>query len=638
MYDLLKSIDDPADLRALDRRQLQPLADELRAYVLDSVSQTGGHLSSNLGTVELTIALHYVFDTPADRIVWDVGHQTYPHKILTGRRDRMSGLRQLGGISGFPRRSESEYDTFGTAHSSTSISAALGMAVANKLQGDNRYSIAVIGDGAMTAGMAFEAMNNAGVADDLPLLVILNDNDMSISPPVGALNRHLARLMSGRFYAAARAGVERVLRAAPPMLDLARKLEEHAKGMIVPATLFEEFGFNYIGPIDGHDLDSLVPTLQNIKELRGPQFLHVVTKKGQGYKLAEADPVLYHGPGKFNPAEGIKPSTAPSKKTYTQVFGEWLCDAAAQDSRVVGITPAMREGSGMVEFEQRFPERYFDVGIAEQHAVTFAGGLAADGMKPVVAIYSTFLQRAYDQLIHDVALQNLPVVFAIDRAGLVGADGATHAGNYDLAFLRCIPNMTVMAASDENECRQMLYTALQQSNPTAVRYPRGAGAGVATVKQMTALPVGKGEMRRESSQKLGSGKRIAICAFGTMVAPSLVAAGELDLTVANMRFVKPVDADLLRELAATHDAIVTIEEGTIMGGAGSACVEALLAGGVLKPVLQLGLPDVFIDHGDPAKLLASVGLDAAGIARSIRERFLDAVESEQADKLTKRVA
>jgi 1-deoxy-D-xylulose-5-phosphate synthase len=636
MYDLLKTIDDPADLRALDRRQLQPLADELRAYVLDSVSQTGGHLSSNLGTVELTIALHYVFDTPADRIVWDVGHQTYPHKILTGRRDKMPGLRQLNGISGFPRRTESEYDTFGTAHSSTSISAALGMAVANKLQGDNRYSIAVIGDGAMTAGMAFEAMNNAGVADDLPLLVILNDNDMSISPPVGALNRHLARLMSGRFYAAARAGVERVLRAAPPMLDLARKLEEHAKGMIVPATLFEEFGFNYIGPIDGHDLDSLIPTLQNIKELRGPQFLHVVTKKGQGYKLAEADPVLYHGPGKFNPAEGIKPATTPPKKTYTHVFGEWLCDAAAQDSRVVGITPAMREGSGMVEFEKRFPERYFDVGIAEQHAVTFAGGLAADGMKPVVAIYSTFLQRGYDQLIHDVALQNLPVVFAIDRAGLVGADGATHAGNYDLAFLRCIPNMTVMAASDENECRQMLYTALQQSNPTAVRYPRGAGTGVATVKQMTAIPVGKGEIRRESTQKMGSGKRIAVCAFGTMVAPSIAAGNELDLTVANMRFVKPVDADLLRELAATHDAIVTVEEGAIMGGAGSACVEALLASGIVKPVLQLGLPDAFIDHGDPSKLLSSVGLDAAGIARSIRERFLDAIES--ADKLTKRVA
>ncbi|MDR5829086.1 1-deoxy-D-xylulose-5-phosphate synthase [Caballeronia sp. LP006] len=638
MYDLLKTIDDPADLRALDRRQLQPLADELRAYVLDSVSQTGGHLSSNLGTVELTIALHYVFDTPNDRIVWDVGHQTYPHKILTGRRDQMHSLRQLNGISGFPRRSESEYDTFGTAHSSTSISAALGMAIANKLQGDNRYSIAVIGDGAMTAGMAFEAMNNAGVADDVPLLVILNDNDMSISPPVGALNRHLARLMSGRFYAAARAGVERVLRVAPPMLDLARKLEEHAKGMIVPATLFEEFGFNYIGPIDGHDLDSLIPTLQNIKELRGPQFLHVVTKKGQGYKLAEADPVLYHGPGKFNPAEGIKPSTAPSKKTYTQVFGEWLCDAAAQDSRVVAITPAMREGSGMVEFEKRFPDRYYDVGIAEQHAVTFAGGLAADGMKPVVAIYSTFLQRAYDQLIHDVALQNLPVVFAIDRAGLVGADGATHAGNYDLAFLRCIPNMTVMAASDENECRQMLYTALQQPNPTAVRYPRGAGTGVATVKQMTAIPLGKGEVRRESSQKLGSGKRIAVLAFGTMVAPSLVAAEELDLTVANMRFVKPVDADLLRELAATHDALVTIEEGAIMGGAGSACVEALLASSVVKPVLQLGLPDVFIDHGDPAKLLASVGLDGAGIATSIRERFLNAVVSAQPGKLEKRVA
>ncbi|OXC78780.1 1-deoxy-D-xylulose-5-phosphate synthase [Caballeronia sordidicola] len=642
MYDLLKTIDDPAALRALDRHELKPLAEELRAYVLDSVSQTGGHLSSNLGTVELTIALHYVFDTPHDRIVWDVGHQTYPHKILTGRRDQMKTLRQAGGISGFPRRSESKYDTFGTAHSSTSISAALGMAIASKLQGDNRYSIAVIGDGAMTAGMAFEAMNNAGVADDVPLLVILNDNDMSISPPVGALNRHLARLMSGRFYAAARAGVERVLRVAPPMLDLARKLEEHAKGMIVPATLFEEFGFNYIGPIDGHDLESLIPTLQNIKELRGPQFLHVVTKKGQGYKLAEADPVLYHGPGKFNPAEGIKPSTAPSKKTYTQVFGEWLCDAAEQDSRVVGITPAMREGSGMVEFEKRFPDRYFDVGIAEQHAVTFAGGLAADGMRPVVAIYSTFLQRAYDQLIHDVALQNLPVVFAIDRAGLVGADGATHAGNYDLAFLRCIPNMTVMAASDEDECRQMLYTALQQPNPSAVRYPRGAGTGVKIVKKMTAIALGKGEIRRESTQKVGSGRRIAILAFGTMVAPALAAAEELDATVANMRFVKPIDAELLRELAATHDALVTVEEGAIMGGAGSACVESLLANAVIKPVLQLGLPDLFIDHGDPVKLLASCGLDGAGIAKSIRERFLNtavdtAVESA-AGKLTKRVA
>ena len=621
MYDLLKTIDDPADLRRLDRRQLQPLADELRAFVLDSVSKTGGHLSSNLGTVELTIALHYVFNTPNDRIVWDVGHQTYPHKILTGRRDQMHSLRQQDGISGFPRRSESEFDTFGTAHSSTSISAALGMAIGSQLNGDDRFSIAVIGDGAMTAGMAFEAMNNAGVSEDAKLLVILNDNDMSISPPVGALNRHLARLMSGRFYAAARAGVERVLSVAPPVLELARKLEEHAKGMVVPATLFEEFGFNYIGPIDGHDLDSLIPTLQNIRELRGPQFLHVVTKKGQGYKLAEADPVLYHGPGKFNPAEGIKPSTAPAKKTYTQVFGEWLCDEAERDTRVVGITPAMREGSGMVEFEKRFKDRYYDVGIAEQHAVTFAGGMATEGLKPVVAIYSTFLQRAYDQLIHDVALQNLPVVFAIDRAGLVGADGATHAGAYDLAFMRCIPNMTIMAASDENECRQMLHTALQQPNPTAVRYPRGAGTGVATVKEFTEIPLGKGEVRRQTSQP--EGKRVAILAFGTMVAPSLAAAEELDATVANMRFVKPVDAALVRELAETHDYLVTVEEGCVMGGAGSACVEALMESGVIRPELQLGLPDLFIDHGDPAKLLSQCGLDGAGIAKSIRERFLN---------------
>ena len=620
MYDLLKTIDDPAALRRLDRNQLRPLADELRAFVLESVSQTGGHLSSNLGTVELTIALHYVFGTPDDRIVWDVGHQTYPHKILTGRRDAMATLRQFGGISGFPRRDESEYDTFGTAHSSTSISAALGMAVGSKLRGDNRHAIAVIGDGAMTAGMAFEAMNNAGVCDDLPLVVILNDNDMSISPPVGALNRYLARLMSGKFYAAAKKGVERMLSVAPPMLELARKLEEHAKGMVVPATMFEEFGFNYIGPIDGHDFESLIPTLQNIKELRGPQFLHVVTRKGQGYKLAEADPVLYHGPGKFNPAEGIKPSTKPAKRTYTQVFGEWLCDIAALDSRVVGITPAMREGSGMVEFEKRFPDRYYDVGIAEQHAVTFAGGIAAEGLKPVVAIYSTFLQRGYDQLIHDVALQNLPVVFAIDRGGLVGADGATHAGAYDMAFLRCIPNMIVMAASDENECRQMLYTAIQQNGPTAVRYPRGAGAGVEPVKQMTALPIGRGEIKRETT--LPAGQRIAILAFGTMVAPSLEAGEALNATVVNMRFVKPVDAELLAKLAQTHDAFVTVEEGCIMGGAGSACVESLLAGAVVRPILQLGLPDQFIDHGDPAKLLSLQGLDAAGIVASIRKRFL----------------
>ena len=636
MYDLLKTIDDPAALRRLDRSQLRPLADELRAFVLESVSQTGGHLSSNLGTVELTIALHYVFGTPDDRIVWDVGHQTYPHKILPGRREAMATLRQFGGISGFPRRAESKYDTFGTAHSSTSISAALGMAVGSKLRGDNRHAIAVIGDGAMTAGMAFEAMNNAGVCDDLPLVVILNDNDMSISPPVGALNRYLARLMSGKFYAAAKKGVERMLSVAPPMLELARKLEEHAKGMVVPATMFEEFGFNYIGPIDGHDFDSLIPTLQNIKELRGPQFLHVVTRKGQGYKLAEADPVLYHGPGKFNPAEGIKPSTKPAKRTYTQVFGEWLCDMAELDSRVVGITPAMREGSGMVEFEKRFPDRYYDVGIAEQHAVTFAGGVATEGLKPVVAIYSTFLQRGYDQLIHDVALQNLPVVFAIDRGGLVGADGATHAGAYDMAFLRCIPNMIVMAASDENECRQMLYTAVQQNGPTAVRYPRGAGTGVEPVKQMTALPIGRGEIKREST--LPAGQRIAILAFGTMVAPSLEAGEALNATVVNMRFVKPVDAELLVKLAQTHDAFVTVEEGCIMGGAGSACVESLLANAVLRPILQLGLPDQFIDHGDPVKLLSLQGLDAAGITASIRKRFLVDEQGKAVSGVAKLVA
>ncbi|HCY63020.1 MAG TPA: 1-deoxy-D-xylulose-5-phosphate synthase [Oxalobacteraceae bacterium] len=609
--DLLNKINSPADLRSLARADLKPLADELRAFVLDSVSKTGGHLSSNLGTVELTIALHYVFNTPEDRIVWDVGHQTYPHKILTGRRDRMSSLRQLNGISGFPRRDESEYDTFGTAHSSTSISAALGMALAAKTKGESRHAIAVIGDGAMTAGMAFEALNNAGVYDDINLLVILNDNDMSISPPVGALNHYLARLMSGKFYAAARNVGKNVLPA--PMLELAKRLEEHAKGMIMPATLFEEFGFNYIGPIDGHDLESLVPTLQNLKNLKGPQFLHVVTKKGQGYKLAEADPVLYHGPGKFNPAEGIKPAKS-AKPTYTQVFGDWLCDQAAADQRLVGITPAMREGSGMVEFERRFPGRYYDVGIAEQHAVTFAAGLACEGMKPVVAIYSTFLQRGYDQLIHDVALQNLDVTFALDRAGLVGADGATHAGNYDLAFLRCIPNMVVMAASDENECRQMLSTAFQYNGPAAVRYPRGAGIGATVQKDLQTLPLGKGEIRRD-------GKGIAILAFGTMLAPALAAAEELDATVANMRFVKPLDAELVRQLAETHEALVTVEEGSLMGGAGSAVAEALAEAGIVKPVLHLGLPDKFIDHGDAAQLLAMCGLDAAGITASIRQRF-----------------
>jgi 1-deoxy-D-xylulose-5-phosphate synthase len=608
---LLNNIDAPADLRRLSRSQLKPLADELRAYLLDSVSKTGGHLSSNLGTVELTIALHYVFNTPDDRIVWDVGHQTYPHKILTGRRERMHTLRQLGGISGFPRRDESAFDTFGTAHSSTSISAALGMALAAKTKGENRHAVAVIGDGAMTAGMAFEALNNAGVYEDINLLVILNDNDMSISPPVGALNRYLARLMSGRFYAAARNVGKSVLPG--PMLELAKRLEEHAKGMVMPATMFEEFGFNYIGPIDGHDLDALVPTLQNLRNLKGPQFLHVVTKKGQGYKLAEADPVLYHGPGKFNPAEGIKPAAA-AKKTYTQVFGEWLCDMAQKDKRLIGITPAMREGSGMVEFEQRFPDRYYDVGIAEQHAVTFGAGMACEGLKPVVAIYSTFLQRGYDQLIHDVALQNLDVTFALDRAGLVGADGATHAGNYDLAYLRCIPNMLVAAPSDENECRKLLSTAYAYCGPAAVRYPRGAGIGAAIEKGLDAVPVGKGVLRR-------NGRQVAILAFGTMVAPALAAAEELNATVADMRFVKPLDTELVLELAASHDLIVTAEEGALMGGAGSAVAEALAAAGVVKPLLQLGLPDQFIDHGDAPKLLAQCGLDAAGIAASIRQRL-----------------
>jgi 1-deoxy-D-xylulose-5-phosphate synthase len=609
--ELLKKIDQPADIRRLPRAQLSPLANELRAFVIDSVSNTGGHLSSNLGTVELTIALHYVFNTPEDRIVWDVGHQTYPHKILTGRRDQMHSLRQLNGISGFPRRSESVYDTFGTAHSSTSISAALGMALAARTKGENRHVIAVIGDGAMTAGMAFEAMNNAGIHEDINLLVILNDNDMSISPPVGALNRYLARLMSGKFYAAARNVGKTVLPG--PVLELAKRFEEHAKGMVVPATMFEEFGFNYIGPIDGHDLDSLIPTLQNLKNLKGPQFLHVVTKKGQGYKLAEVDPVLYHGPGKFNPVEGIKPAVV-GKITYTQVFGDWLCDMATADSRLIGITPAMREGSGMVQFEQRFPERYYDVGIAEQHAVTFAAGLACEGLKPVLAIYSTFLQRGYDQLIHDVALQNLDVTFALDRAGLVGADGATHAGNYDLAYLRCIPNMVVMAASDENECRQMLSTAFQYNGPAAVRYPRGSGVGAPIDKGLQTITLGTGEIRRE-------GKGIAVLAFGTMVAPSLVAAEALDATVANMRFVKPLDIALLKQLAMTHDALVTVEEGGVMGGAGAAVGEALAEAGIVKPLLHLGLPDKFIDHGDAAQLLAMNGLDAAGIIKAIRHRF-----------------
>jgi 1-deoxy-D-xylulose-5-phosphate synthase len=561
------------------------------------------------------VALHYVFNTPEDRIVWDVGHQTYPHKILTGRRERMPTLRQFDGLSGFPRRDESEYDTFGTAHSSTSISAALGMAVAARQKGESRHAIAVIGDGAMTAGMAFEALNNAGV-EECKLLVILNDNDMSISPPVGALNRYLAQLMSGRFYSAAKAGAKNVLKNAPPLFELAKRLEEHAKGMVVPATLFEKFGFNYIGPIDGHDLESLIPTLENIKHLSGPQFLHVVTKKGQGYEKAEADPVAYHGPGKFDPSVGLVPAVTPAKTTFTQVFGQWLCDMAEQDPRLVGITPAMREGSGMVAFHQRFPKRYYDVGIAEQHAVTFAAGLACEGLKPVVAIYSTFLQRGYDQLIHDVALQNLPVVFAIDRAGLVGADGATHAGAYDIAYIRCIPNMSLVCPADERECRQLLSTAYAQNHPVAVRYPRGAGVGTEPGRDLDTLPFGKGEVRRQ-------GEKIAILAFGTLLTPALQAAEKLNATVVNMRWVKPLDVELLAQIAQSHERIVTVEEGCTMGGAGSAVGEALQQLNLQRSVLQLGLPDVFIEHGDPAKLLALQGLDAVGIEASIRQRWTD---------------
>ena len=616
MATLLDTIQSPADLRKLPFTQLKPLAVELREFLLQSVAKTGGHLSSNLGTVELTIALHYVFNTPEDRLVWDVGHQTYPHKILTGRRDRMGTLRQLGGLSGFPQRAESEYDTFGTAHSSTSISAALGMALAANRKGEDRHAVAIIGDGALTAGMAFEALNNAGVAD-CNLLVVLNDNDMSISPPVGALNRYLAQLMSGQFYAAAKNVGKSVLKPVPPLFELAKRFEQQAKGMVVPATLFEKFGFNYIGPIDGHDLDSLVPTLENIRHLKGPQFLHVVTKKGQGYKLAEADPVAYHGPGKFDPAVGlVKPAIAP-KTTFTQVFGQWLCDMAAQDKRLVAITPAMREGSGMVEFERRFPERYFDVGIAEQHAVTFGAGLACEGLKPVVAIYSTFLQRGYDQLIHDVALQKLPMVLALDRAGLVGADGATHAGAYDIPYLRCIPNVSVACPADENECRQLLTTAFEQDHAVAVRYPRGAGIGAVMDAGLNALPFGKGEVRRE-------GQGIVILAFGTLLYPALEAAERLNATVVNMRWAKPLDIALLCEVAARHDAVVTVEEGAIMGGAGGAVAEALNAAQLLKPQLNLGLRDVFIEHGDPAKLLALQGLDAAGIEKSIRDRFCPA--------------
>jgi 1-deoxy-D-xylulose-5-phosphate synthase len=623
MTPLLDSIQSPADVRRLSPAQLPLLADELRSFLLTSVAQTGGHLSSNLGTVELTVALHHVFNTPHDRLVWDVGHQTYPHKILTGRRDRMHSLRQLGGLAGFPKRDESDYDAFGTAHSSTSISAALGMALAAKQKGEQRHCVAIIGDGAMTAGMAFEAMNNAGVAD-CNLLVILNDNDMSISPPVGALNRYLAQLMSGRFYSAAKEVGRQVLKNAPPLFELARRLEHQAKGLVLPATLFEKFGFNYIGPIDGHDLDSLIPTLENLKQLQGPQFLHVVTRKGQGYQLAEADPIAYHGPGKFDPKVGlISPTTAP-KQTFSQVFGQWLCDMAAQDPKLVAITPAMREGSGMVEFHRRFPDRYHDVGIAEQHALTFAAGLACEGLKPVVAIYSTFLQRAYDQVIHDVALQKLPMVLALDRAGIVGADGPTHAGVYDISFLRCVPNISIACPADENECRMLLSTAHAQDHTVAVRYPRGSGAGTALSAGLDTLPFGKGELRRQ-------GKGVAILAFGTMLYPALQAALPLNASAANMRWAKPLDTELLLSLAQSHDALVTVEEGALMGGAGSAVLEALQDAGINIPVLRLGVPDVFTEHGDPVKIMSSLGLDAAGIEASVRHRFADLLKAADPD-------
>ncbi|HRD33988.1 MAG TPA: 1-deoxy-D-xylulose-5-phosphate synthase [Rhodocyclaceae bacterium] len=613
-YPLLERINHPSELRTLERRDLIALAHELRAFLIESVSRSGGHLSSNLGTVELSIALHYVFDTPEDRIVWDVGHQTYGHKVLTGRRAQMANLRHFGGISGFPRRQESEYDTFGTAHSSTSISAALGMAVAARDKGEERCAIAVIGDGAMSAGMAFEALNNAGDMQGIKLLVILNDNEMSISPPVGALTKILARMLSGSTFNAARRAGKNVLGIAPPMLDFARKVEEHVKGLISPGTLFEEFGFHYYGPIDGHDLDALIPTLQNLRRLDGPQFLHVVTRKGQGYKLAEADPILYHGVSKFDHTSGIQAAKAPGKLSYTQVFGDWLCDIAAKDPRVVGITPAMREGSGMVRFAECFPDRYHDVGIAEQHALTFAAGLACEGMKPVVAIYSTFLQRAYDQLIHDIALQNLPVVLAIDRAGLVGADGATHHGAFDISFLACIPNLVIMCPADENECRQMLYTAYLHDGPTAVRYPRGSGPLVTPRDEMSALPVGKAVLER-------TGKTIALLSFGGFLANALEVGETLDATVINMRFVKPLDTDIVLRLAETHDLLVTLEENALIGGAGSE-VSRTIEGLAKRPqLLRLGLPDCFIDHGDQAQLLASVGLDTAGILASIKLRI-----------------
>ena len=620
---VLHTINSSQELKQLEQTQLPQLVDELREVILQSVASTGGHLSSNLGTVELAIALHYVFDTPEDRIVWDVGHQSYAHKILTGRREMMPSLRQFGGLSGFPKRSESQYDAFGTAHSSTSISAALGMAVASKVKGEKRNVIAVIGDGSMSAGMAYEGLNNAGVDKSIPLIVILNDNEMSISPAVGALNRYLAKLISGSIYGATKKGLDKMLSYTPPLREFAKRLEGHAKGMIGPATIFEEFGFDYYGPIDGHNLDDLIITLTNLKKIAqtdGPQFLHIVTKKGKGYERAELNPIAYHGPSKFNPSEGLKPS-APGKKTYTEVFGEWLCDMAKQDERLIGITPAMREGSGLVEFEKRFPKRYFDVGIAEQHAVTFAAGIACEGLKPVVAIYSTFLQRGYDQLIHDVTLQNLPIVFAIDRAGMVGADGPTHAGVFDIPFLRCLPNVVLMTPSNQEDCRNMLTTAFSLNGPSVVRYPRGSGVGPEATTKLETIPVGKGKIVRKLKSAGASEKKIAFVCFGPLLYNALQVAEELDATVIDMRFVKPLDEQLLLDLAQNHDALVFVEDSAIQGGAGSACLEALSRNKIQLPTLQIGLPDEYVEHGDINLLLELYGLSPAKMLIKVREHF-----------------
>ncbi len=609
-YPLLNAINSPADVRKLGKDQLKPLAKELREYLTHTVSISGGHFSAGLGTVELTVALHYVFDTPSDQLVWDVGHQAYPHKILTGRKERMTTIRTRGGVSAFPSRAESEYDAFGVGHSSTSISAALGMAIASELQGEDKQMVAIIGDGSITGGMAYEAMNHAG-AIDANLLVILNDNDMSISPPVGAMNNYLTKILSSKLYSSVREESKKALSKMPSVWELARRTEEHMKGMIVPGTLFEELGFNYIGPIDGHDLDMLVPTLENLKHIAGPRFLHIVTKKGKGYAPAEKDPLAYHGVPAFDPSLDCLPKSAPSPHpTYTEVFGNWLCDMAAADERLLGITPAMREGSGLVKFSQQYPKRYFDVAIAEQHAVTLAAGQACQGAKPVVAIYSTFLQRAYDQLIHDVAIQDLDVLFALDRAGLVGPDGPTHAGSFDYSYLSCIPNMLIMAPADENECRQMLTTGFLHAGPASVRYPRGKGPGVTVQPELTSLPLGKAEIRQQ-------GSRIAILAWGSMVTPALVAGKQLGATVVNMRFVKPIDEQLLRELVKSHEVLVTVEENVLAGGAGSAVNNFLQAQRLLMPVLNIGLPDSFVEQGSREELLALCGLDATGIIAQV---------------------